>query len=160
MRKKPKIAIFSLTSCEGCQFALFNLGEKFFNFLRKVELAQCSLLEEESLKCDLFDIAFIEGNPITKDDFKILKEAREKAKILVALGNCAALGGIPEMKNYQNKEKTIRIIYKHVDNIANPEIKEIEETKERAELISNSLWIALTISILAITIILIIHKRK
>ena len=126
MRKKPKIAIFSLTSCEGCQFALFNLGEKFFNFLRKVELAQCSLLEEESLKCDLFDIAFIEGNPITKDDFKILKEAREKAKILVALGNCAALGGIPEMKNYQNKEKTIRIIYKHVDNIANPEIKEID----------------------------------
>jgi len=126
MRKKPKIAILSLTSCEGCQFALFNLGEKFFNFLRKVELAQCSLLEEESLKCDLFDIAFIEGNPITTDAFKILKEAREKAKILVALGNCAALGGIPEMKNYQNKEKTIRIIYKHVDNIANPEIKEID----------------------------------
>lgn len=125
MNSKPKIAIFSLTSCEGCQFTLLDLGEKFFEFLEKVELAQCGLLEEESLKCDLFDIAFVEGIPITKEEFKTLKEIREKAKILVSLGTCAALGGIPEMKNYQNKGETIRFIYKQINNIANPEIKEI-----------------------------------
>jgi len=126
MKRKPKIAIFSLTSCEGCQFVLLDLGEKFFKFLEKVELAQCSLLEEEPLRCDLFDIAFVEGNPITKKDFKTLKEVREKAKILVSLGNCATLGGIPEMKNYQSKERTIRFIYKEINNIDNPEIKEID----------------------------------
>jgi len=42
------------------------------------------------------------------------------------MGNCAALGGIPEMKNYQGKEKTIRYIYKRLDGILNPEIKEID----------------------------------
>jgi len=64
------------------------------------------------------DVSFVEGNPITKDDINLLKKIREESKILVALGNCAALGGIPEMKNYQGKEKTIRFIYKRLNHIS------------------------------------------
>lgn len=41
------------------------------------------------------------------------------------MGNCATLGGIPEMKNYQGTERTIRYIYRKV-NVENPEIKEID----------------------------------
>ena len=44
---KPKVAFFSLTSCEGCQFVLMDLGERFFDFLRKIELIDFSLIEEE-----------------------------------------------------------------------------------------------------------------
>jgi len=132
---KPKVAIFSLTSDEGCQFALLDLGAIFFNFLKKVELIDFPLIEEKpfpkqkGLKPEVkpfIDVAFIEGVPITTEDFKILKKIREESKILVALGNCAALGGIPEMKNYQGKEKTIRFIYKRLNRILNPEIKEID----------------------------------
>ncbi|KKP81110.1 MAG: hypothetical protein UR82_C0072G0007, partial [Candidatus Moranbacteria bacterium GW2011_GWF1_35_5] len=35
---KPKIAIVALTSCEGCQFALLDLGEKFLELVEKVEM--------------------------------------------------------------------------------------------------------------------------
>lgn len=127
MVKKPKIGIFSLTSCEGCQFALLDLGEKFFNFLRKVELIDFPLIEEVPFpKRVKIDISFVEGNPITKDDISLLKKIRKESKILVALGNCAALGGIPEMKNYHGKERTIRYIYKRLNHILNPEIKEID----------------------------------
>lgn len=126
MVKKPKIAIVSLTACEGCQITLLDLGEKFFDFLKKVKLANFHLIEEEPFPKEKLDIVFVEGNPITKEDLKILKKVREKAKILVVLGNCAALGGIPEMKNYQGKEKTIRYIYKNLKGIVNPEIKEID----------------------------------
>lgn len=126
MRKKPKIAIVSLTACEGCQIALLDLGEIFFNFLKKVELVDFHLIEENPFPKGKIDVVFVEGNPITKEDLKVLKKVRKQAKILVVLGNCAALGGIPEMKNYQGKEKTIRYIYKSLKNIANPEIKEID----------------------------------
>lgn len=44
----------------------------------------------------------------------------------MVLGNCAALGGIPEMKNYQGKEKTIRHINKRLNHVLNLEIKEID----------------------------------
>lgn len=128
MKSRPKVAIFSLTSCEGCQFTLLDLGERFFNFLRKVDLFDFPLIEETPFpkKKVKIDIAFIEGNPITKKDIWLLKKVRKESKILVSLGNCAALGGIPEMKNYQSKEKTIRFIYKHLDDTANPEIREID----------------------------------
>lgn len=128
MPKKPKIAFFSLTSDEGCQFTLLDLGERFFNFLKKVELVDFSLIEETPFpkKKIRIDISFVEGNPIAKNEISLLKKIRKESKLLVVLGNCAALGGIPEIKNYQGKEKTIRYIYKRSDNISNPEIKEID----------------------------------
>lgn len=129
MKGKPKIAFFSLTSCEGCQFTLLDLGEKFFNFLKKVELLDFSLIEEVPFpkgKIEI-DVSFVEGLAIRKEEIKLLKKIREESKILVAMGNCATLGGIPQMKNFQGKEKTIRYIYKHLKNIENPEIKEIDK---------------------------------
>jgi len=126
-KKKPKIAFFSLTSCEGCQFILLDLGERFFNFLKKAELVDFSLIEELPFpKKGKIDVSFVEGIPIKKEEVKLLKEIRKRSKILVALGNCAALGGIPEMKNYQGKERTIRYIYKDLKRVANPDIKEID----------------------------------
>jgi len=128
MPKKPRVAFFSLTSCEGCQFALLDLGRKFFDFLKKVELIDFSLIEELPFpkgKVEI-DVSFVEGLPIKREEVRLLKKIRKESKILVAMGNCAALGGIPEMKNYQGKEKTIRFIYKKLKNIENPEIKEID----------------------------------
>ena len=44
---KPKVAIVSLTSCEGCQFALLDLGERFLDFVGKIEMVDFRLLEDE-----------------------------------------------------------------------------------------------------------------
>ena len=126
MKEKPKIAIVSLTSCEGCQFVLLDLGRRFFNFLEKVNLIDFKLIEEKPLPKGKIDVVFVEGNPITREEVSFLKRIRRKTKILVVLGNCAALGGIPEIKNYQNKERTIRHIYKNLEGVVNPDIKEVD----------------------------------
>lgn len=128
MKKKPTIAIYSLTSCEGCQFTLFDLGEKFLDFLKKVELAEFRLFEEEKDKGEIYDIVFVEGSPITRENLELLKKIRERAKILVVLGNCAALGGIPELKAYQKrKRKALCYVYKKPKTIDNLEIKEVNK---------------------------------
>ncbi|MDP2910702.1 MAG: hypothetical protein Q8N58_02890 [bacterium] len=124
--KKKKVAIVSLTACEGCQIALIDLGKRFFDFLKKVELVDFHLLEEKPFPKGKIDLVFVEGNPITKEDLKILKSVRKQAKRLVVMGNCAAVGGIPEMKNYMGKKKTIRYIYQGLRDIANPDIKEVD----------------------------------
>lgn len=124
MLKKPKIAIVSLTSCEGCQFAILDLGEKFLEILEKFDLGEFRLLEEEK-EPDYYEIVFVEGNPTSQQQINFLKEVRRKSKLLTLLGNCAALGGVQEIKNYQDREKTIRYIYKYYQKIPNPEIKEV-----------------------------------
>lgn len=126
VEKKPTFAIVSLTACEGCQIAVLDLGKKFFNFLKTVDLVNLDLLEEKPFPKRKIDIVFIEGNPIREEEVILLKKVRKQAKILAVMGNCAALGGIPEMKNYMNKKKTIRHIYKNTKGIANPDIKEID----------------------------------
>ncbi|MFC1644612.1 NADH:ubiquinone oxidoreductase [Patescibacteria group bacterium] len=124
--KKPKVAIVSLTSCEGCQFALLDLGEKFLDLVGKIDLVDFRLFEdEEDPGGDLY-IGIIEGSPVTKENIKTLKALRKRSEILVVLGNCAAMGGIPEIKNYQEGKETIKHVYKYIQGIENPEIKEVD----------------------------------
>ncbi|HPN96471.1 MAG TPA: hypothetical protein PLK35_01770 [Candidatus Moranbacteria bacterium] len=124
--KKPKVAIISLTSCEGCQFALLDLGQKFLDLVEKIEMVDFRLLEdEEDAGMDL-DLVLIEGNPVTEENVKTLISARKRSKLLCALGNCAAMGGIPEIKNYQEGKNTIKHVYRYIHGISNPPIKEID----------------------------------
>jgi len=126
IKTKPRIAIVSLTSCEGCQFALLDLGKKFLDFANQVEMVDFRLLEDEEDLGMPLDVVLVEGNPVTEENVKLLKLVRKRAKILAALGNCAAMGGIPEIKNYQEGAGTIKHVYKYVQGITNPEIKEID----------------------------------
>jgi len=124
--KKPKIAIISLTSCEGCQFALLDLGERFLDFVEKVEMVDFRLIEDEEDSGEKLDVVLVEGNPATEANIKTLKDARKRAKILVALGNCAAMGGVPEIRNYQEGKETIKHVYKYLQGIKNVEVREID----------------------------------
>ncbi len=122
---KPKVAIVSLTSCEGCQFVILDQGQKFLDLAKKIDIGDFRLIKEGGVVEEKYDICFVEGNPITKENIKLLKQMREKSKILVVLGNCAALGGVWEIKNYRCKHKTIKSVYKKAQ-VANPDIKEVD----------------------------------
>jgi len=126
MNKKPVIAILSLTCCEGCQVAIFDLGERFLEFLTKIDIGDFRLIEGLP-DVDKYDIAIVEGTAITKEQIKRLKTVRKKSKILIALGACACMGGVQELKNYRNKNDLIKLVYPNIRGIDNPNIKSIKE---------------------------------
>jgi len=123
--KKPRLAIISLTSCEGCQFVLLDQGKRLFDFLSKVEVDEFRLIEDDPIPPGRFDICLVEGNPVTKENFKLLREMRERSKFLVVLGNCAALGGVWELGNYHLDKKIIKSIYKAKGQIKNADVREV-----------------------------------
>lgn len=96
-QKKPKIAVFDFTSCEGCQLQLVNKEETLADFLNAVEVV--NFREASSAKSDDYDVALIEGAVSRNDEVKRLTAIREKAKLVVALGTCACFGGINKLKN-------------------------------------------------------------
>ena len=127
MGKKPGIAILSLTCCEGCQVSIFDLGERFLEFLTKVDIGDFRMIEGLP-DVDKYDIAIVEGTPITKENLRRLKEVRKKSKILVAIGACACMGGVQEIKDYRgDKKRLIRQIYPNIRGINNPNIKAVKE---------------------------------
>lgn len=127
VKKKPVIAILSLTCCEGCQVSIFDLGERFLEFLTKVNIGDFRLAEELP-DVKKYDIAIVEGTAITKEHFRRLKVVRKKSKFLIALGACACVGGPQEIKDYRgNKNQLMRIVYPNVRGIDNPNIKSVKE---------------------------------
>jgi sulfhydrogenase subunit delta len=126
MKSKPKIAIFSLTSCSGCQVEALNLGEEFLNILKYIKVENFPLIKERE-KIKKYDIVFIEGNPTTKENIKELKEIRKKTKFLIALGTCACFGCVPKMKNYKDKDEIIKNVYQFTKKIDNFEIKPLRD---------------------------------
>jgi sulfhydrogenase subunit delta len=95
--KKPKVAFFDFTGCEGCQLQIANKEETFIDFISKVEVV--NFREISSEKRDDYEIAFIEGAISRQDEIDRLKQIRKNAKMLVALGTCACYGGVNAIKN-------------------------------------------------------------
>jgi sulfhydrogenase subunit delta len=124
--QKQKIAIVSLTSCEGCQFALLDQGKKFLDLMDSVEMVDFRLLEDEKDNEEKLDIGFVEGNPMTEANKKTLLELRKRSKLLIVVGNCAAMGGVPEIKNYRSKKQIAKHVYKYIQGIENAKVQEID----------------------------------
>lgn len=124
--KKPKIAIVSLTDCEGCMFAILDQGVKFLELTKRLDIAEFHLIEDIE-DTGSYDIAFIEGPPITKENFVRLKSLRARSKYVVALGNCAAEGGVNRMKDYDKKTCDLKHVYKDPKRIFNPKVQALDE---------------------------------
>ncbi|MFB6290435.1 MAG: NADH:ubiquinone oxidoreductase [Candidatus Bipolaricaulia bacterium] len=106
---KPKVAFFDFASCEGDQLQVANLEEQLLDLLEIVEVV--NFREVISQKSDDYDIAFVEGSIASDHDRERLEEVRKEADLLVALGSCAAIGGINSIRNSQNPEEVKRRVY-------------------------------------------------
>lgn len=128
LNKKVTIGLFSLTGCEGCYFSVIDLKDKFVELQDKLEIKNFRLFEEDvHLPGEKYDVAFIEGSPLTLANINKLKQIRKQAKVLVAFGGCAHIGGIYHMKQYQDKEKIYNNIYNGNKGIDNLEVKAINK---------------------------------
>jgi len=107
---KPKIAIYDFTDCEGCEVKLISLQEKFLLLEKKVEIVNWRL-SQEHFEPGPYDIVIIEGNPLTQQEIDLLKELRNNTPILIALGACAALGGIPAIMPEKDRKYWYEKIY-------------------------------------------------
>jgi len=98
--KKVKIGFFSLTCCEGCGLAVLDLEEKLLKAFRQIEIVESRLLMEKAKESsEKLDLAFVEGSVVSKHDLDKLRHIRSKTGFLVALGACAAIAGIPGIRN-------------------------------------------------------------
>ena len=107
---KPRIAIYDFTDCEGCEVKLVSLREKLLLLENKVDIVNWRL-GQERFEPGPYDITIIEGTPITQHEIDLLKELRENSKILVALGACAALGGVPAIMPEKDRKMWYEKIY-------------------------------------------------
>jgi coenzyme F420-reducing hydrogenase gamma subunit len=106
---KPKVAVFELTSCEGCELQLVNKEATLGPFLKSIEIVR--FREASSAAGDDFEIAIVEGAITRADEVERLQRIREQAKVLVAFGSCACFGGVARLKNAYDPAEANREVY-------------------------------------------------
>ncbi len=106
---KPKVAFFDFTSCEGCQLTVVDSLQTHPELLDAVEIVQ--FREAMTEKGEDYAVAFVEGSISRASDEPRLKQIREQAAVLVALGACAHLGGVNSIRNTQPLDDVRRYVY-------------------------------------------------
>ena len=106
---RPRVGVFSFTSCEGCQLTILNLEDEILALLGHLEIVNFREAIDE--KGHDYEIAFVEGAITTEVEGRELAEIRERAGTLVSIGACACTGGVNAMKNLHDLERARRDVY-------------------------------------------------
>jgi len=93
-----RIATVSLAGCFGCHMSLLDIDERIVDLMKLVEFDRTPLndMKRFSGRCD---IGLIEGSCCNEENVATLREFRRQCDILVGVGQCAIMGGLPVMRN-------------------------------------------------------------
>ena len=107
---KPKVAFFDFTCCEGCQLDALNIeGQDLVDLVNAIDIVE--FREVATGRADRYDIAFVEGSITRESEIPRLKDIRERSGLVIALGACAAIGGINCLKNHLPMGEALEIVY-------------------------------------------------
>jgi len=95
---KPVLATTSLAGCFGCHMSLLDIDERILELIDLVEFNKSPVddIKTFSKECD---IGLIEGGCCNSENIEVLKDFRKHCKILVSVGECAIMGGLPALRN-------------------------------------------------------------
>ena len=95
---KPILATASLAGCFGCHMSILDIDDRILELIELVEFNKSPIddIKKFTKKCD---IGLIEGGCCNSENVHVLRDFREHCKILISLGECAIMGGLPAMRN-------------------------------------------------------------
>ena len=110
MDTKIKIGTCWLDRCSGCHMSLLDIDEGIVAVLKKADIVFGPLVDAQEWP-EGVDVAVIEGAVSSTDDLHMAQVARERSRIVVALGDCAVTGNVPAMRNGIPVRRLLERIY-------------------------------------------------
>ena len=95
---KVKVATTALASCFGCHMSLLDIDERILKLIELVEFDKSPIndLKKFTSRCL---VGIVEGGCANEENVHVLRTFRENCDVLISLGDCATMGGIPAMRN-------------------------------------------------------------
>ncbi len=96
--RKARIATASLAGCFGCHMAILDIDERLIELMKLVEFDRSPVndIKKFTGRCD---VGIIEGGCCNEENVHVLRDFRKNCDVLIALGQCAIMGGLPAMRN-------------------------------------------------------------
>jgi NAD-reducing hydrogenase small subunit len=116
---KPKVATTSLAGCFGCHMSILDIDERILDLIELVQFDKSPIddIKEFSGRCL---VGLVEGGCCNDENVHVLREFRKHCDILIALGDCATMGGIPALRNVIPLGECLNEAYRDGPTVYNP----------------------------------------
>jgi NAD-reducing hydrogenase small subunit len=95
---KPVIATASLAGCFGCHMSILDIDDRILKLVELVEFNK-SPIDDIKTFTKAVDVGLIEGGCCNSENVEVLRSFRKNCKVLISLGECAIMGGLPALRN-------------------------------------------------------------
>jgi sulfhydrogenase subunit delta len=110
---KPRVGIFGLTGCAGDQLVILNCEDELLAMVEVLDIRDFLMAASGGDHATRLDLALVEGSVVSRRDEARLREIRARSDLLIALGTCAAWGGVPVMDRGLDRDALVRQVYQN-----------------------------------------------
>ncbi len=116
---KPKVATTSLAGCFGCHMSLLDIDERILKLVELVDFDKSPIddIKKFTGRCA---VGLIEGGCCNEENVAVLRDFRRHCDILISVGDCAIMGGIPAMRNTIPLRECLEEAYLKGPTVHNP----------------------------------------
>jgi F420-non-reducing hydrogenase small subunit len=126
MAEKPKVAIYWLTACGGCDEAIVDLNEAILVVADAIDIVLWPVAMDfkyesiRKMKKGDITLAILHGSVRNSEQEEMAKLLREKSQLVLAFGACACFGGTAGLANFRSKEDIFDWVYRDAPTVVNP----------------------------------------
>ncbi len=106
MMKKIKLATVWLAGCSGCHMSFLDLDEWLLELAEKVDMVYSPIADVKDYPDDV-DVCLVEGAIANEENLELIKEIRQKTKLIISFGDCAVTANVPAMRNMLGPAETV-----------------------------------------------------
>lgn len=116
---KPKVATTSLCGCFGCHMSILDIDDRILKLVELVDFHKSPIndIKKFTERCV---VGLIEGGCCNDENVHVLQDFRKNCDILVSVGDCAIMGGIPALRNNIPVQECLEEAYLNCVTAYNP----------------------------------------
>ncbi len=124
--RKPKVAIYGLGACAGCDEALIDLNEAILHLADAVDIVLWPLAMDfkysriHAMQDGEIALSILSGSVRNSDHQEMAELLRKKSQLVLAMGACACFGGTPGLANFRSKDDIFNWVYRDAPTVVNP----------------------------------------
>ena len=117
---KPKVATTSLAGCFGCHMSILDIDDRILKLIELIDFNKSPVndIKEFTEHCL---VGIVEGGCANEENVRVLQDFRKNCDVLISLGDCAIMGGIPAMRNNIPLRECFNEAYLNGPTVYNPD---------------------------------------
>ena len=107
---KPRVAVFKMASCDGCQLQLLDAEEALLDLAGAIDIVNFAEASSD-MRPGPYDVTLVEGSISAPEQLEQIREIRGQSRFLVTIGACATSGGVQALRNLKDVGTFVRTVY-------------------------------------------------